>query len=557
MRWQALLWELNRRMMEAPRGSSEDRPSATMPASAAATPASSSTGFPVRVALVASLAAINNLAFGYDVGVVSGSLRDMATSLSLSTIEQEAATSGLNFVAGAGALLMSGNLLDLLGRKATLLAASVLLLVGAAVVSLAQNFPVLLLGRALQGLGSGCGWCACSVYITEIAPPAYRGSLVAISDIAINVGILLGYAVDRMINVWIDTPDARWRVAMAISATMPLIYVLLFSCVPETPRWLVMAGREDDAARALAWMGGATGGTAETTPCLPRRRSDGGDDPGAAAVAGDIAAIAASVRGARTVSWRGIFSRRQVSTSLLVTVIVLGLGQQLTGTEAILYYTPRIVNECVGGETEGCVSAQTVFLISIGVGACKLVGELVAACLVESVGRRRTLAVSNLLVSATIFTIALKFALGWPTAAGAASLCLTMLFFSLGPGPLTFVVVNEIVPLPARGKLVALSVFFNRLGSGTIALTFLTLKNRVGTFASFTLYALLGVALTVFYWLGVPDVTGKSLEEADAPASPAAAAAARGEAQDRSMLANDAAAATSYGTATRDDGAAL
>ena len=69
------------------------------------------------MALVASLAAINNLAFGYDVGVVSGSLRDMATSLNLSTIEQEAATSGLNFVAGAGALLMSGNLLDLLGRK--------------------------------------------------------------------------------------------------------------------------------------------------------------------------------------------------------------------------------------------------------------------------------------------------------------------------------------------------------------------------------------------------------------------------------------------------------
>ena len=79
-----------------------------------------------------------------------------------------------------------------------------------------------------------------------------------------------------------------------------------------------------------------------------------------------------------------------------------------------------------------------------------------------------------------------------------------MLFFSLGPGPLTFVVVNEIVPLPARGRSWSRSVFFNRLGSGTIALTFLTLKNRVGTFASFTLYALLGVALTVFYWLGVP-----------------------------------------------------
>ena len=68
-----------------------------------------------------------------------------------------------------------------------------------------------------------------------------------------------------------------------------------------------------------------------------------------------------------------------------------------------------------------------------------------------------------------VFTIALKFLLGWSTAAGAAALCLTMLFFSLGPGPLTFVVVNEIVPLPARGKLVALSVFFNRLGSGHLS----------------------------------------------------------------------------------------
>ena len=92
-----------------------------------------------RVVLAASLAAINNLAFGYDVGVVSGSLADIASSLHLSTFEQEAATSGLNFVAGFGALLVSGNLLDRLGRRATLLIASLLLLLGAAVVCAAQG----------------------------------------------------------------------------------------------------------------------------------------------------------------------------------------------------------------------------------------------------------------------------------------------------------------------------------------------------------------------------------------------------------------------------------
>ena len=77
------------------------------------------------------------------------------------------------------------------------------------------------LGRALQGLGSGCSWCACSVYITEIAPTAWRGGLVAISDISINAGILLGYGIDRLINVSLTEADVRWRVAMALSTALP------------------------------------------------------------------------------------------------------------------------------------------------------------------------------------------------------------------------------------------------------------------------------------------------------------------------------------------------
>lgn len=88
-----------------------------------------------------------------------------------------------------------------------------------------------------------------------------------------------------------------------------------------------------------------------------------------------------------------------------------------------------------------------------------------------------------------------------------------MLLFSLGPGPLTFVVVNEMLPLALRGKVVALSLLLNRMASGSIALTFLSLKEAIGVVAAFTLYAGLGLAVTVFYHLCVPDATGKSLEE--------------------------------------------
>lgn len=117
---------------------------------------------PLHCCLYAAGAALINSAFGYDVGVISGSLSEMAAALHLSTVQQEIATSGLNFVAGLGALV-SGSVLDTIGRRRTLLLASASLLLGGIVVSSAGSFSMLLFGRALQGLGSGCGWCACTV----------------------------------------------------------------------------------------------------------------------------------------------------------------------------------------------------------------------------------------------------------------------------------------------------------------------------------------------------------------------------------------------------------
>ena len=99
-----------------------------------------------------------------------------------------------------------------------------------------------------------------------------------------------------------------------------------------------------------------------------------------------------------------------------------------------------------------------------------------------------------------------------PMVLGAVALCVAMLLFSLGPGPFTFVVINEMLPLSLRGKVVALSMLFNRCGSGTIALTFLTLKDSIGVFAAFSLYAALGLAVSGFYFAVVPESTGKSLE---------------------------------------------
>lgn len=140
-------------------------------------------------------------------------------------------------------------------------------LAGGSAVTLAQSFFVLLLGRALQGLGSGCAWCACAVYIAEMAPKEWRGGLVAISDISINVGILLGFAVDRAIILALPRePDLRWRVAMGVSLILPLFYVVAHPFLPESPRWLLMSGRKTEADRVLAWLEGSAKGRERDGP---------------------------------------------------------------------------------------------------------------------------------------------------------------------------------------------------------------------------------------------------------------------------------------------------
>eukprot|EP00041_Stephanoeca_diplocostata_P029559 m.876852 g.876852 ORF g.876852 m.876852 type:complete len:309 (-) comp23580_c0_seq23:2691-3617(-) len=266
----------------------------------------------------------------YDVGVVSGSLADISNSLDLSTIQQEAATSGLNFVAGFGALFVSGNVLDRIGRGKTIFFASLLLLGGAAMVSLARSFPVLLVGRALQGLGSGCSWAACSVYITEIAPREYRGALVTLADISINFGILLGYCVDYAVrDHFAGQPNVGWRVAMGLSGVLPLLYCMLFPLLPETPRWLMLKGRETEALHVLQRTT-ATGTDDDATHGVLRRMRSTLDKN--------------AVNGKQVeCTWReALWPKEAHLRSTVRVALFLGMAQQLTGTEAILYYAPNI-----------------------------------------------------------------------------------------------------------------------------------------------------------------------------------------------------------------------
>eukprot|EP00040_Diaphanoeca_grandis_P030654 m.181717 g.181717 ORF g.181717 m.181717 type:complete len:525 (-) comp32079_c0_seq1:40-1614(-) len=450
-----------------------------------------------KVVFACCAATLCNVAFGYDVGVLSGSLADMSTSLDLSTVEKEAATSGLNFVAAFGALVISGNILDRFGRKVTIMCSSMLLLGGAAAVSFAHSFPVLLLGRALQGFGSGCSWCACSVYITELAPTRLRGTLVALADISINLGILLGYGIDFTVyKATGNDHDLRWRLSMGLSVIFPGLFILAYPFIPETPRWLASKGRYAEALTVLQSF------TSEPDSTPAEMLTDLKDS--------------IEEEQKQTSSWGDLLCSTNATTRRTIAIaITLGMAQQATGTEAILYYTPTVLADTYH------LDADHMLYANLGVGGCKLFGELVAAYLVERTGRRLLVIGGNLLLSLCIFGIALSFHLGGSATVTILCLCLVMLTFSIGPGPFTFVVVNEMVPLKLRGKAVASSVFMNRITSGTVAFTFLSLKTSLagrggdseGAANAFFLYGALGLGCTIFYALFLPDTTGQSLED--------------------------------------------
>ncbi|KAJ1459982.1 major facilitator superfamily domain-containing protein [Pelagophyceae sp. CCMP2097] len=184
------------------------------------------------------------VAFGYDVGMVSQCLGAVSAAFELGTVQQGLVTSLLNFAAAGGALAVSGSLLDRFGRKASLNVAAVLLILGGTAAAAAPSFGVLLIGRLFQGLGVGASWSASGTYVTEIAPPHMRGGLVALVDVSSRFHV------------------APWRIAMLVSLIPPVLFLLAAPWLPESPKWLAMTAAQAGLGQphkgvtwrqALAW----------------------------------------------------------------------------------------------------------------------------------------------------------------------------------------------------------------------------------------------------------------------------------------------------------------
>ena len=196
--------------------------------------------FLVRCVCVVSLA---SCLLGYDIGVMSGAILFIERDLGLSDVQQEIVIGSLNIVSAVGALL-AGITSDALGRKKTVMLAAVIFTIGAIGMACSFGFWTLLLFRAVTGVGVGVGLVLAPLYVAELSPSSFRGNLVSLGEVTINLGILLGYVSNYVFK---DLPDFyAWRVMIGAGAVPSVLLFVGVWFMPESPRWLMSKGRKGE-----------------------------------------------------------------------------------------------------------------------------------------------------------------------------------------------------------------------------------------------------------------------------------------------------------------------
>eukprot|EP00854_Cymbomonas_tetramitiformis_P001016 gene1016-1542_t len=352
---------------------------------------------------------------------MSGAKRLIARDLALSTSEVELLVGSLNLISGPGGLL-SGRLADLAGRKPTCALACLVTIMGALLMAAAQSFNTLLAGRLITGTGVGCCFHLAPLYIAEIAPKSVRGRLVSCFDLFINVGILMGF-----ISGWALTPspaegvDANstaWRLMLGLGAVPSALILLVLPWLPESPRFLVAVGREQEAWRVLHRIYAPQ--EAESTMAL--LQTDDRHNKGLT--------LGAGLR-------RVFFPAKGAPRAMLLAGMGCAFWQQATGVEAAVYYTPETL------EAAGITDENMLLLATAGVGMVKVLFILLAASLVERQGRVRLMLASTAGIAAAQLCIGVSFSAGRVVWLALFGQCAFMAAFSLGSGPCSFIIASE------------------------------------------------------------------------------------------------------------------
>ncbi|PIA28363.1 hypothetical protein AQUCO_07100029v1 [Aquilegia coerulea] len=438
----------------------------------------------------AVFASLNSVLLGYDVGVMSGAILFIQEDLKITEVQQEVLVGILSIMSLIGSLA-GGRTSDAIGRKWTMGLAAIIFQTGAAIMTLAPTFQVLMIGRLMAGIGIGFGVMIAPVYIVEISPSISRGSFTSFPEIFINLGILLGYVSNYAFSGF--SSHINWRIMLAVGILPSIFIAIALFIIPESPRWLVMMNRVNEAREVLMK-------TNENDEEVEQRMAEIQAAAGKANAEIEDKAV-----------WRELLSPSPALRRMLITGCGIQCFQQITGIDATVYYSPTIFKDA-GIQDETKLLAATV-----SVGFSKTIFILIAIILIDKVGRKPLLYVSTIGMTACLFVLALSLSLLGDGKAGITmailSVCGNVAFFSVGIGPVCWVLTSEIFPLKYRAQASALGAVGNRLCSGLVAMSFLSVSRAITPGGTFFIFSVISALSVVFVYIYVPETKGKSLEQ--------------------------------------------
>lgn len=431
------------------------------------------------VRVVAATAALGGLLFGYDTGVMSGALLYITPEFDMAPSQEGFVTSMLLVGAALGALT-GGAIADLLGRRRTLIIAGVIFVIGSIWCALAGGIGSLAAARTLLGVAVGAVSIVTPMYIAEIVPAAVRGKLVSLNTLMIVVGQLLAYLVNSLL-----ASTGSWRLMLGAAAIPGVMLAVGMALLPETPLWLARNSRIDAARNVAARAGISADELDFARKEDERRRARSGSE------------------------WQELMRHRWLRITVIVAAL-LGITQQVTGVNAIVYFAPTMMNK-VG------LSTQNAVYTSIVIGVVSVVACWVGLQLIDTIGRRRLLLLG--LSGNVIFLTAL--AVVYRAAESNASLALVALACMAGfiasqqaaVSPTTWLLISELVPPQIRGIGMGLAGLALWGMNWAVAQFFLPLVSAFSATAIFIAFAGLGIAAGAFVARSVPETMQRSLED--------------------------------------------
>ncbi len=425
------------------------------------------------------IAALGGFLVGFDMAVLSGASGALKNYFLLNDLSFNivVASALIGTVFGA---VVAGRLADLIGRRGTLLVIAFIYLISALGCATAWSSQVLVVARALSGVGIGAASVVVPLYIAEIAPANKRGQLVSIFQLNIVIGILASFVSNYLIALAPQSEEAAWRWMLGVVAIPSGLYLILLLLIPESPRWLVLKGRPHEAVEILTQLG-----VLQSTD--------------------KVAAIRASLSQEALAGREHLFQSKYSRPLLLVWV--LAMFNQLSGINALMYYAPAIFAMAGAGR-------DSSLLQSIAVGAVCVLFTIAAMLMIDVVGRRMLIRIGSIGMGICMLIVAWQFSLplGWDRAMILLGLLGFIAFFSLSQGAVIWVFISEIFPNAIRAKGQSFGATIHWGMAMLISWIFPMVAGGCPCIA-FVFFALLMFLQLIWALYIMPETNGRSLEE--------------------------------------------